>query len=862
VRRHNWHRLVIAGALIKVAVAVPCLLAPLSGQDVSPFPVWLNVANLMAFSWAAFLLVAGGRSDARAQWLGAAFLSFATVFADRLLLRAAAVADPSLTIGLQVLVSTRVDAFGPLCLWVFARDFPEAATVGIARTLPTVAIPLALTTAGVLLVANLASLLWRLEQSPVPSWLAPLAITRETQYWTILIVLMLPALIYIVWKERIARPQERRRARLFVSALAAGWTPLLVDVLLEVFVPAFRTWAVQHRGITGILVYPPLLSVPFLTAYAVLVDRALDVHLVIRKALQYALARYATYALLAIPFVGALVYLYVNRDSTILDLLSGRSLLVLAATSASALVAAGYGPKLFDAIDRRFFREQYDARRTLADLIDSSRRATTTGDLAALLNDQIDRALHVRAVALFVDPRGRKFVAPDNLVPALARDAALAVLVGGSPDPLDISLSDAALRRLPEPERQWLHGGSVRLLVPLLGAGGELIGMIALSDKRSELPFSSDDRQLLRDVAASAALALENMLIRTSPMPVGAVSPSRTPDDRRWVETVETWVEEADECMRCGAVQPANEGACSSCGGEVTRACVPRVISGKFQIMCRLGAGGMGVVYLARDLALHRDVAVKTLPRTVADHAERLRREARVMAAVSHPNIAQIFGFETWRNTPILIVEYFQGGTLFDRLRHGQLPESEVVAMGLALADGLDRLHASGLLHRDVKPSNVGFTWDRVPKLLDFGLTKLIETPESWTNPAAENLVRATDAPTKNNLITLTGTMHAPGTPAYMSPEAIRGAPPQPSFDLWALALLLYEAITGRNPVRSENLFEMLDRIERASIPDVRTFVAGCGVSLAGFLADALHNDERRRPSSAQEFRARLSAQR
>jgi serine/threonine protein kinase len=232
------------------------------------------------------------------------------------------------------------------------------------------------------------------------------------------------------------------------------------------------------------------------------------------------------------------------------------------------------------------------------------------------------------------------------------------------------------------------------------------------------------------------------------------------------------------------------------------------------------------------------------------------------MAAVSHPNIAQIFGFETWRNTPILIVEYFQGGTLFDRLRHGQLPESEVVAMGLALADGLDRLHASGLLHRDVKPSNVGFTWDRVPKLLDFGLTKLIETPESWTNPAAENLVRATDAPTKNNLITLTGTMHAPGTPAYMSPEAIRGAPPQPSFDLWALALLLYEAITGRNPVRSENLFEMLDRIERASIPDVRTFVAGCGVSLAGFLADALHNDERRRPSSAQEFRARLSAQR
>src|SRR3989442_1295016 len=112
------------------------------------------------------------------------------------------------------------------------------------------------------------------------------------------------------------------------------------------------------------------------------------------------------------------------------------------------------------------------------------------------------------------------------------------------------------------------------------------------------------------------------------------------------------------------------------------------------------------------------------------EDAARRRREARAMAALSHTNLALIFGAETWRGTPLLIVEYLEAGTLADRLRRGPLPVAEVTNLGMALADGLTRVHNAGLLHRDIKPSNIGFTADGVPKLFDFGVAKIVATPQ------------------------------------------------------------------------------------------------------------------------------------
>ena len=133
----------------------------------------------------------------------------------------------------------------------------------------------------------------------------------------------------------------------------------------------------------------------------------------------------------------------------------------------------------------------------------------------------------------------------------------------------------------------------------------------------------------------------------------------------------------------------------------------------------------MGVVYRAKDLTLGRAVALKTLPATSPEDSARLRREARAMAAITHPNLALIFGVETWQGTPILVIEYLAGSTLAERLPTGPMAWEEVLELSLVLASVLERVHGSGILHRDVKPSNIGFTEEDVPKLLDFGLVRI-----------------------------------------------------------------------------------------------------------------------------------------
>ena len=160
-------------------------------------------------------------------------------------------------------------------------------------------------------------------------------------------------------------------------------------------------------------------------------------------------------------------------------------------------------------------------------------------------------------------------------------------------------------------------------------------------------------------------------------------------------------------------------------GGTLIVSAAPHTLRGVYRFDRRLGSGGMGVVYLARDLNLDRPVAIKTLPSVTPEQAARLRVEARAMAAVHHPNLAVIHGVETWQGTPFLIQEFLPGGTLSDRLRGGPLAIDAALRLCGTIAEALDQLHSAGIIHRDVKPSNIGFTDRDVPKLFDFGLAKL-----------------------------------------------------------------------------------------------------------------------------------------
>jgi serine/threonine protein kinase len=185
-------------------------------------------------------------------------------------------------------------------------------------------------------------------------------------------------------------------------------------------------------------------------------------------------------------------------------------------------------------------------------------------------------------------------------------------------------------------------------------------------------------------------------------------------------------------------------------------------------------------------------------------------------------------------------------------LKSGPLPDADTIDLGLVLADVLDRLHTSGILHRDVKPSNIGYTREGLPKLLDFGLAGLFDPAGHIVAHAA--LVGGLDAAEAASA-TLTLTRHLVGTPLYLPPEALRGAVAAPSFDLWSLGVVLYEAIAGTLPLAWLTGEQVLAQLEYVDMPDVREYRPSCPDGVAEFLVKVLNRSVADRPESAAEFR-------
>ena len=225
----------------------------------------------------------------------------------------------------------------------------------------------------------------------------------------------------------------------------------------------------------------------------------------------------------------------------------------------------------------------------------------------------------------------------------------------------------------------------------------------------------------------------------------------------------------------------------------------------------------MGAVYLARDLRLERDVAIKILTARSLGRLRGLTREAWAMATVTHPAVAQIHGVEVWRGRPCLVVEFLAGGTLEDRLRDGPLAPAQAVSVVARLADALAALHEKGVLHGDIKPSNIGFTAEGAPKLLDFGLAHAVD-----------------DA-------VLVG-----GTLPYLSPEVLAGRPAEEADDVWSLCVVLSEMVAGRQPFAGGALEEVQRRIQRQRL-------------VAAFAAAILTAPRAERPGTAPAFAVALA---
>ena len=284
--------------------------------------------------------------------------------------------------------------------------------------------------------------------------------------------------------------------------------------------------------------------------------------------------------------------------------------------------------------------------------------------------------------------------------------------------------------------------------------------------------------------------------------------------------------------------------------GDVTSHAAQLMIEGRrlgvYQVQALLGAGGMGEVYRARDTKLQRDVAVKLLPHAFMSDPERLSRfegEARMLAALNHPNIGAIYGFEEADGLRFLILELVDGQTLADKLadvsrQHARtpgLPIRDALSIAGQIAGALDVAHEKGIIHRDLKPANIKITPEGVAKVLDFGLAKIA---------GAASTPDLTQSPTM--LANQTSAGAVLGTAGYMSPEQARGQVVDKRTDIWAFGCVLYEMLTGRAAFKGGSVSDTIAAI-LGSEPDWDAFPDGTPTAVRLLLQRCLEKDPKRR---------------
>lgn len=302
-------------------------------------------------------------------------------------------------------------------------------------------------------------------------------------------------------------------------------------------------------------------------------------------------------------------------------------------------------------------------------------------------------------------------------------------------------------------------------------------------------------------------------------------------------------------CPRCGVEVGESAIRCMACGADIPgleatleRPTTPEqlgVLDGKWAIERKLGQGGMGTVYLARDVELDRMVAIKMMAQHLADNQElvtRFEREARMMARLDHPNLIPVYAVGRHRNVPFIVMKYLTGNSLADHLKaHGRLPLAEVLSITRQICDGLQCVHDHGVVHRDLKPGNVFLSPEGRVTVLDLGV-----------------------AHDTKNVMTRSGVIV--GTPRYMSPEQILGRRVDRHSDLYALATVVFEMLTGTPVFAGDSDFSVMKAHIDHAPPDITQIQADLPAGLAPVLKRALAKVPDERFDTAQEFFRALEA--
>jgi len=647
--------------------------------------------------------------------------------------------------------------------------------------------------------------------------------------WIIGTCYLVASVVLLVHNYRkIGEPNERRRLRL----VAAGFG---IQVFTQAFVLASWTpWAPMERfRYTYWLPYfepvQPLFYAfaPVCTTYAILRHRMFDIRVMIRLGLRYAAARGVLLSIIPATSLVLALDLLTHGNQPLVEIARRRGLLY-AAIALSAFLLHVRQQTWLDALDRRFFREHYDVRRLLGAVVDDVRRADTFDQAASQVISQIEGSLHPHFASLMVrEPGAGNFcaVAPaGGAPPPIAGDSRLITLMRELDKPLENSQSQPGWlqQQLPAAEVEYLQETRTEWLFPVTLGGTGREAVLVLGPKRSEQPYSQEDREILSAITGSLALLLER-------------SPA----------TVQAGFGECPECGRC---YESGVAVCETDGTGLSTWPHSLMLAHRYRFERRLGRGGMGTVYKAQDTELKRGVAVKVIRSELmhgTDALARFRWEAKAGAGFAHQNVVTVHDFGVAEdNRAYLVMELLSGCNLREELhRCGKFDPRRVLEILSGVSSAIEAAHARKLLHRDLKPENVFITRSgtaEVAKVLDFGLAKLMEHDTGMGS--------------------IPSTAHGMliGTLAYMSPERIRGGTPIESWDIWALAVMAFEMLTGVHPFSALTSWGSTLAYDR--FPPLEDDAPSLSRQLREFFERSLAVDRSQRPPSARHFILELQA--
>lgn len=624
---------------------------------------------------------------------------------------------------------------------------------------------------------------------------------------------------------------DRRRVRVLLGGLTIGVSAgavLLIADRLDGRADIFGSSLLTVLALAS-------LAVPASFAHAILRHRLFDLRIIVRQGVRYALARRLLDALLPAVTALLLAELMWHRDEPLAEMVQSRWWWYVLIVGALVLIRDRRASWL-TALDRRFFRERYDAERLLENVVNQISRAPSFESIAPSVVQQIDEALHPTFVEVFrYAPEARGFApVTGSVTSALPLPAAMTAMgvLSALRKPLALSLGDTAWVRhqLPVAERTLLSGRGIELLVPVFSghASDQPTALVVLGPRRSEEPYGSDDLDMLANVAESLGHLLE----------------------RSWTDS-----HRLAECGRCGRCFDGGTERCAVDDSPLLSVRGARLLSDRYRLDRRLGRGGMGTVYEALDDVLERRVAVKVIREDIVGPAfgpgmrtgleARFRQEARAAAAFAHAHVVRIYDFGVDRDRrAFLVMELLEGETLRQRLA-SRVPmrRDEVLPILRGVCQALTAAHSQNLIHRDLKPENIFLQHHEsgvLAKVLDFGLAKAL---------AAERVSAATDGSTGSAGFLL-------GTLDYMAPEQVAGDVVSPSWDIWALGVIAYEMLTASHPFR-RTIAVAEDGTEASGTDTGREPLEGAlSVAASTFFDGALSSDRARRPGNAMAFLA------